>query len=124
MPDEDLDLRMKLLRMQRRMLSERAQEEAQLSPPPAEDSEKIVRGVLRERGSEVLDALKQQFPLESKQIIGELTGLVKGGELNEITGGWLYSLLHQMGIPVRVKTTIQIESDGKIVSIADKMKEK
>ncbi len=106
------------------MLAEKAQKEAKSTPPITEDSENIVRNVLHERGDEVLEASKQQFPSETKQVIEELAGLVKRGEVTEITGGWLYSLLHQIGIPVRLKTTIQIRSDGKMVSIADKMREK
>lgn len=121
-PDEDLDLKMKLLRMQRKLLAERAQREAKPTPP--EDPEKIVRRVLRERGDEVLVAAKQQYPTGTAEVLEELAGMVESGEITEITGGWLYSVLNQIGIPVRLKTTIQIVSDGKVGSIAEKLKEK
>ncbi len=124
MSDEDLDLKMKLLRMQRRILLERAEKEAKPAAPAPENPEKIVRKVLRERGGEVLDAALHQFPVETRQAIEELAGLVKNGEIAEISGGWLYSVLNQIGIPVRLKTTIQIVSDGKVGSIAEKLKEK
>lgn len=124
MSDENLDLRMKLLRMQRRMLAERAEKEAKPTPLPPESPEKIVRKVLRERGSEVLDAALQQFSIETRQALVELAGLVNKGEITEITGAWLYSVLNQIGIPVRLKTSIQIVSDGKVGSIAQKLKEK
>ncbi len=121
MPDDDLDLKMKLLRMQRKMLAERAQKEVK---PEHSNPEETVRSVLRERGNEVLEAAKQQFPSETKQAIEELAILVKKGEITEITGEWLYSVLNQIGIPIRLRTTIQIVSDGKVRSIADKLKEK
>ncbi len=123
MADEDLDLKMKLLRMQRRMLVEKAQKEAKPDPSHPEDPEKTVRSVLRERGREVLEAAEQQFPSETKQAVKELASLVKKGEVTEITGEWLYSVLNQIGIPVRLKTTIHIISGGKVGSIADKLKE-
>ena len=124
MADDDLDLKMKLLRMQRRMLLEKAQKEAKDEPSHPEDPEKIVRGVLRERGVEVLESAKQQFPSQTRQAIIELADLVKKGEITEITGEWLYSVLNQIGIPVRVKTTINMVSHGKVASIADKLREK
>ena len=123
MPDDDLELKMKLLRMQRRMLMERAEKEAKHESKP-EQPEEIVRSVLRERGEEVLEAAKQQFPIETRQALEELAILVKKREVTEITGEWLYAVLNQIGIPVRLKTTIHILSEGKAHSIADKMKEK
>lgn len=121
---EDLELKMKLLRMQRRLLAERAQKDAKSAASTPRDPETLVRSVLRERGDEVLEAAKQQFPMETRQVIDELAGLVAKGEVSEITGPWLYSVLNQIGIPVRLRTSIQIVSDGKVGSIADKLKEK
>lgn len=122
--DEDLDLKLKLHRMQRRLLAEKAQRDANPSSPPLKDPEAVVRSKLRERGVEVLDAAMQQFPVETKQVVEELAGLIKKGEISEITGPWLYSVLNQIGLPVRLRTTIQIVSDGKVGSIADKLKER
>jgi DNA-binding TFAR19-related protein (PDSD5 family) len=121
---DDLELKMKLLRMQRRLLAEKAQKEEKPIVPARADSESIIRRVLRERGDEVLAAAKQQFPAETKKILEELATLVERGEVSEISGPWLYSVLNQVGIPVRLKTTIQIVSDGKVGSNADKLKEK
>ncbi len=121
---EDLELKMKLLRMQRRLLAEKAQKDAKSAASTPRDPETLVRSVLRERGVEVLEAAKQQFPMETRQVIDELAGLVAKGEVSEITGPWLYSVLNQIGIPVRLRTSIQIVSDGKVGSIADKLKEK
>ena len=122
--EDDLELKMKLLRMQRKLFAEKEQKETRQAAPLPEDPETIIRGVLRERGDEVLEAAKQQFPAEAKQVIEELAGLVKKGKISEISGQWLFSVLNQIGIPVRLKTTIQIVSGGKVGSIADKLKEK
>ncbi len=110
--------------MQRRLLAEKAQRNAKTPNLLPEDPDVVVRPMLRERGDEVLEAAKQQFPAEIKQVVEELAGLINKGEISEITGPWLYSVLNQIGIPVRLKTTIQIVSDGKVGSIADKLKEK
>ncbi len=121
---DDLDLKIKLHRMQRRLLAEKAQKETQRPSSPPQDPEAVVRRILAERGDEVLDAAKQQFPAETRQVINELAGLITKGEVTIITGEWLYTVLNQVGIPVRLKTTIQIVSDGKAGSIANKLKEK
>lgn len=117
-------MKMKLLRMQRRLLAEKTHTETKPATPKPENPEETVRKHLTQRGDEVLEAAKQQHPAETKQIIGELARLVKSGEISEISGPWLYSLLNQLGIYVRLKTTIQIVSDGKAESIAEKLKEK
>jgi DNA-binding TFAR19-related protein (PDSD5 family) len=96
------------------------------TPEPTE--EKIVnpRDVLIKqlgfRGLEVLINAESQFPNETKMIIDKLYELIKTGEINEILdGGKLLALFRSIGLSVRMDTKINIQQDGKFVSLTDKL---
>ena len=77
------------------------------------------------RGEEVLQNAESQFPLETKSIIVQLSQLIKTGELNEIMdGGQLLQLLRSIGLRVRMNTKINVEQDGKFVSLSEKISSK
>ena len=85
----------------------------------------VVLGFLGFRGEEVLENTEHQFPKEAKSIITQLAQLIKTGELNEkMDGGELLSLLRSIGLPVRMNTKINVEQDGKFVSLSDKISSK
>jgi DNA-binding TFAR19-related protein (PDSD5 family) len=99
------------------------------TPEPIE--EKIVnpRDVLIKqlgfRGLEVLINAESQFPNETKMIIDKLYELIKTGEINEILdGGKLLGLFRSIGLSVRMDTKINIQQDGKFVSLTDKLSNK
>ena len=74
------------------------------------------------RGEEVLQNAESQFPLETKSIIVQLSQLIKSGELNEMMdGGQLLQLLRSIGLNVRMNTKINVEQDGKFVSLSEKI---
>ena len=74
------------------------------------------------RGLEVLENAEFQFPNETKIIILKLSELIKAKEINEILdGGKLLSLFRSIGISVRMETKINVEQDGKFVSLSDKL---
>ena len=78
--------------------------------------------VLGFRGLEVLENAESQFPNETKIIIEKLSELIKTGEINEsIDGGKLLTLFRSIGINVRMATKINVEQDGKFVSLSDKL---
>ena len=82
----------------------------------------IVVEFLGFRGVEVLENAEYQFPKETKSVIDQLAKLVQSGELNEkMDGGQLLSLLRSIGLPVRMKTKINVEQDGKFVSLSEKI---
>jgi hypothetical protein len=55
-------------------------------------------------------------------IIEKLSELIKTGEINEsIDGGKLLTLFRSVGINVRMATKINVEKDGKFVSLTDKL---
>ena len=74
------------------------------------------------RGLEVLTNAESQFPNETKMIIDKLYELIKTGEITEILdGGKLLGLFRSIGLSVRMDTKINIQQDGKFVSLTDKL---
>lgn len=74
------------------------------------------------RGLEVLENAESQFPNETKIIVTKLYELIKTGEINEeIDGGKLLMLFRSVGLNVRMATKINVEQDGKFVSLTDKL---
>ncbi len=77
------------------------------------------------RGLEVLENAEVQFPKETKIVVEKLAELISAGEINEqIDGGKLLLLFRTVGLNIRVKTKINIEQDGKFVSLSDKLSSK
>ena len=77
------------------------------------------------RGEEVLQNAESQFPLETKSIIVQMSQLIRTGELNEkMDGGQLLQLFRSIGLNVRMNTKINVEQDGKFVSLSEKISSK
>ena len=120
-----------LERLKAKRLAEMQQNiSSQKQTPPAAEPEKketksprdTVVEFLGFRGEEVLENTEHQFPNEAKSIITQLAQLIKTGELNEkMDGGQLLSLLRSIGLPVRMNTKINVEQDGKFVSLSEKI---
>ena len=52
----------------------------------------------------------------------QLSQLIKTGELNEMMdGGQLLQLFRSIGLNVRMNTKINVEQDGKFVSLSEKI---
>lgn len=126
MSDEDLELE----RLKAKRLAEMQQNIStlkQAKPPEPEKKEKpkprdIVLKSLGFRGQEVLEAAESQFPNETKTIVGQLAQLIESGELTEIIdGGQLLTLFRTVGLRVRMNTKINVEQDGKFVSLSEKL---
>ena len=126
--DEELEkLKAKrLAEMQKNMSFQKKQAEAkkiidekkQSSPTPRD----ILVNNLGYRGLEVLENAEYQFPNETKILIVKLSELISSGELNEVLdGGKLLYLFRLVGVNVRMKTKINVEQDGKFVSLSDKI---
>ena len=113
----------RLAEMQKNISSRESTEETRESP-----EEKIInpRDVLIKqlgfRGLEVLTNAESQFPNETKMVIDKLYELIKTGEINEILdGGKLLALFRSIGLNIRMDTKINIQQDGKFVSLTDKL---
>ena len=103
---------------------------SQKQTPPVEEPEKketknprdIVVSYLGFRGTEVLENAESQFPADTKNIIEQLSKLIQSGEFNEkMDGGQLLSLFRSIGLNVRMNTKINVEQDGKFVSLSEKI---
>ena len=127
MSDDDSELQRlqakRLAEMQKNISSRETVEET-----PESTEEKIVnaRDVLIKqlgfRGLEVLTNAESQFPNETKMIIDKLYELIKTGEITEVLdGGKLLGLFRSIGLSVRMDTKINIQQDGKFVSLTDKL---
>jgi DNA-binding TFAR19-related protein (PDSD5 family) len=116
--------------MKKKMLElrRRAAESAKPKPGPGtqpKDPRSLFLSVLYDRGDEVLEAAENQYPEETKMIVEKLADLVEKGKLQDkISGGALLWLFRQLGLRVHIETTIQIQQDGKMVSVADRLKQK
>ena len=96
-----------------------SQKEQKKDAPKPRD---ILVNRLGHRGLEVLENAEVQFPKETKIVVEKLAELISAEEINEqIDGGKLLLLFRTVGLNIRVKTKINIEQDGKFVSLSDKL---
>ena len=130
MSDDDSELQRlqakRLAEMQKNISSRETVEEK-----PKSTEEKIVNpreALIKQlgfRGLEVLTNAESQFPNETKMIIDKLYELIKTGEITEVLdGGKLLGLFRSIGLNVRMDTKINIQQDGKFVSLTDKLSNK
>lgn len=127
MSNEDSELERlnakRLAEMQKNISSQQKIEESTktISEKPIENPRTLLVGKLGYRGLEVLENAESQFPNETKIIVSKLSELIKTGEINEILdGGKLLALFRTVGLSIRMKTKINVEQDGKLVSLSDK----
>jgi DNA-binding TFAR19-related protein (PDSD5 family) len=74
------------------------------------------------RGLEVLQNAEAQFPNEAKIVVQKIGELISSGEVNEeIDGGKLLVLFRTVGLNIRMETKINVEQDGKFISLSDKL---
>ncbi len=130
MSEEDKDLealkQKRLAEMQKNISYKKKQEEIKSiieekkkSKPSPRD---IVVKQLGYRGLEVLENAEIQFPSQTKFVIEKLAELISSREINEtLDGGKLLTLFRAVGVNVRLETKINIEQDGKFITLSDKL---
>jgi len=126
--EEDSELeRLKAKRLAEMQKNISTKQETESTPEPiketvSENPRNLLVDILGFRGLEVLENAESQFPNETKMIIEKLSELIKTGEINEsLDGGKLLTLFRSIGINVRMATKINVEQDGKFVSLSDKL---
>ena len=126
--DKDLERLMakRLAEMRDNLSSQRAQEKVAASQKEQQNKKPSPREIvikrLGYRGIEVLQNAEYQFPKETEIIILKLSELISSGDIKEVLdGGNLLALFRAVGINIRMKTKINVEKDGKFVSISDKL---
>jgi len=130
--EEDKELEIlkakRLAEMQKNISSQEKQKESEQKSDTTKEqitSRDYVVKNLGYRGMEVLQNAESQFPNEAKIIIEKLGELIASGDINEILdGGKLLVLFRSVGVNIRMQNKINVEQDGKFVSITDKFKHK
>lgn len=98
------------------------EKQTKTKPETTKTPREILVPTLGYRGLEVLQNAESQFPNETKIIVEKLAELIKTGEINEvIDGGKLLLLFRSVGLNIRMQTKINVEQDGKFVSLSDKL---
>ena len=130
MSEEDKDLEMlkakRLAEMRNNISAQREQEKITTSHKDEKDKKSSPRDIvvkrLGYRGMEVLQNAEYQFPKETEIIVLKLSELISSGDITEVLdGGNLLALFRSVGINVRMKTKINVEKDGKFISLSDKI---
>jgi len=119
---EDLppEIRLKLLRLQKKMLSKGKPREEEKKDP-----RQIVLSVLSdEKAVEVLKAAEEQFPQVIDKVIEALAKYVVENNVKSIDAYELYQLFLALGLNVRLPLKIKIVKRGKEISFEDFIKEK
>ena len=122
--DKDLErLQAKRLEEMRKNLSlQNRQDKITASQKDKLTPREIIIKQLGYRGLEVLQNAEYQFPKETEIISLKLSELISSGDITEVLdGGSLLALFRSVGINVRMKTKINVEKDGKFVSLSDKI---
>ena len=129
MSDEDKELELlkakRLAEMQKNlsMQDQSSENTTEENQKPKFSLRDYVVNSLGHRGMEVLQNAEYQFPNESKIIIEKLGELISSGDINEtLDGGKLLVLFRSVGLGIRMENKINVEKDGKFISIADKFK--
>ena len=123
--DKELEqLKQKRLAEMQKNLSYKQKKEEEISekkdqPTPRE----ILVKNLGYRGLEVLQNAEYQFPNETKIVIIKLVELINSGDITEqLDGGKLLALFRAVGLDVHMQTKINVEQDGKFISLSEKFK--
>ena len=130
MSEEDKDLERlqakRLAEMQKNLSSQQEKEKITALQKEQKDKKPSPREIvvkrLGYRGLEVLQNAEYQFPKETQIIVLKLSELISLGEITEVLdGGNLLGLFRSIGINIQMKTKINVEKDGKFVSLSDKL---
>lgn len=133
MSDEDKELEKlkekRLAEMQKNISLKQKQDELLAASKEKQKNTPHPRSILVSklgyRGLEVLENAETQFPKQTKIVVEKLAELISSGELDEqIDGGKLLLLFRAVGLNVRVETKINVEQEGKFVSLSEKLSTK
>jgi len=85
----------------------------------------ILLSKLINRGDEVLELAEKYYPQKTSLIVDKLAYLIKTREISDsISGGELLGLFRSIGLNIRIKTSIKVEKDGKLIPFTEKLKSK
>jgi len=121
--EEDADLKL----LERRKLEEMRRRLKASAPAPKQEKtdRQVVEGMLFDRGDEVLEAAYSFYPKETERLVNELAAMIREGRLTDrIAGGELLAIFRQLGLRFRLKTSIRVMDQGKLVDLSEKLARK
>lgn len=125
--DDELEKlkRRRMIELQRRLHRSESKPEAEPEKPKESTLEETLGRFLVGRAWEVLGAARAQYPKVMPQVEEALIEAFKAGKIKEsIDGGMLLQFLRQVGLPVRVQTSIRYKDHGELKTIGQRIKEK
>jgi DNA-binding TFAR19-related protein (PDSD5 family) len=87
------------------------------------DGNDILKRIFKGRAWEVFNAAKSQFPAAMTGMQSLLVNIALEGKITEITGEQLNALFREIGLRVKLNTTIKVASHGKRKLLSEKIKE-
>jgi DNA-binding TFAR19-related protein (PDSD5 family) len=87
------------------------------------DANATLNGIFEGRAWEVFNAARAQFPREMAKVEHLLVRLALEEKITKVDGEQLYALLREIGLRVRLNTTITVISHGKTNLLSEKFKE-
>ena len=123
MEDEELERlkRKKMLELQRSLL--KAQQPEKIEKP--ESAEELLDSFFYGRAWEVYRAAKQQYPKPMEEVEKALLEAIKAGKIKgKISGEDLYAFFNELGMRVRLETTIRFKEHGELKTLEQKIRER
>ena len=117
----------RLEEMKRQMLLKQIKEkqaESEPEKPREATNQEVLDAMFGDRAWEVFNAAAYQYP----QVIGQIEKIlvegIKEGKITDIIdGASLMGFFRQVGLPVRLNTTIRISEKGELKTLEQKVKE-
>ena len=117
--DKELD---RLMAQRLAEMKRNAQKRTDATEKPQKSFRDVLVSSLGYRGAEVLEAAEKQFPRHTAIIVPQIAGLITSGEIPRgLDGGQLLTIFRMIGIQVRLKTSIRVQEDGKMISLSKKI---
>ncbi|TRO48885.1 hypothetical protein E2P65_02075 [Candidatus Bathyarchaeota archaeon] len=125
--DDELERlkRRRMRELQRQLHESEGKPQAEQDKPNEPTRDEVLGMFLVGRAWEVMGAARAQFPKVMPQVEEALVEAFKGGKIKEnIDGGMLLQFLRQVGLPVRVQTSIRYKDHGELKTIGQRIREK
>ena len=113
--------RKKMQELQRRLMKQKQEPQEEPKEP---SSKEVLDRYFVGRAWEVFNAARAQFPNVMVQVENALVEAMKAGRIKRrIDGESLYQFLRQIGVQVRLQTTIRFEEHGELKTLDQKVRE-
>jgi len=110
--------RRKIKELQKNFANKQAEEQTEKV-----DDNKVLNQIFRGRAWEVFNTSSYQYPRIMLKVKQTLVQLALSGKLKEVTGEQLYRFLRNLGLRIRMKTSISFAKHGKLKSLSEKIKD-